>query len=89
MIFEDVKNINKFNIIIEEYILNLQNKDYEKLKILSNVLVDSIDIDEDVESNVKILNYLLDYFDYHSKEELSLLGEILHSKSNEILNIKI
>jgi len=118
LIFEDVKNINKFNILIEEYILNLQNKDFkilqnyskiilnvleyffvknikniskdlisfldEKLKILSNVLVDSIDIDEDVESNVKILNYLLDFMDYQIKEELSQnknLNELLANLS--------
>jgi hypothetical protein len=32
LIFEDVKNINKFNIIIEEFILNLQNQESEKIK---------------------------------------------------------
>jgi hypothetical protein len=31
-IFEDVKNINKFNIIIEEFTLALQNNDQEKVK---------------------------------------------------------
>jgi hypothetical protein len=34
LIFEDVKNINKFNIIIEEFTISLQNNDQEKVKEL-------------------------------------------------------
>ena len=34
LIFEDVKNINKFNILIEEFILNLDNKDFKKSQYL-------------------------------------------------------
>jgi hypothetical protein len=116
LIFEDVKNINKFNLLIEEFILNLQNKDLkslqkyfkaiseileyflvkntkniskdlisflnEKIKILSNVLIDSIDVDEDVDSNSKILNYLLDFLNFHNEEQLeSNLNEIFENLS--------
>jgi hypothetical protein len=40
LIFEDVKNINKFNIIIEEFILALQNQDSEKVKQYYEVIKD-------------------------------------------------
>lgn len=43
LIFEDVKNINKFNIIIEEFILNLQNLDEKGIKDISEILIEIYD----------------------------------------------
>lgn len=40
LIFQDVKNINKFNILLEEFILVLQNFDKKKLKNISDILLE-------------------------------------------------
>lgn len=38
LIFDDVKNINKFNIIMEEFLLILDNKDIKKIKELHKII---------------------------------------------------
>jgi hypothetical protein len=43
LIFEDVKNINKFNILVEEFILKLQNLDEKGIKDISEILLEIYD----------------------------------------------
>jgi hypothetical protein len=40
LIFQDIKNINKFNIIVEEFILSLQNNDIKMIKEYYQIIKD-------------------------------------------------
>lgn len=73
LIFEDVKNINKFNIIIEEFTIALQNNDQEKVKEIYQSIKEVLEFF--FISNKNIL----------SKE----LTTFLHSKINLLINIFI
>jgi hypothetical protein len=71
LIFEDIKNINKFNIIIEEFTLALQNNDQEKVKTLYQTIKEVLEYFFITNKNIL------------SKE----LTTFLQSKINLIINI--
>jgi hypothetical protein len=73
LIFEDVKNINKFNIIIEEFTLALQNNDQEKVKTLYQTIKEVLEF----------------FFINNKNKLSQELINFLQSKINLIINIII
>jgi hypothetical protein len=86
LIFEDVNNINKFNIIIEEFILNLQNSELEKVKNHFKIIKDIIDYFL-IKNKEIVSGDLTQYLDNKIKMLISVFIDSFDSDNTKLNNL--